>query len=331
MKLSGPLVGAGLVLAAAVVAVGASGAPGERMISTLDDDTATSVVSSTSSTPTTSTTSTTTTTSTTVAAPATTAPPAVAGSGVAVRGPAVQLTPTLPPPTTTIPRDSCPAGSLIRQVDTGGEQLVAFTFDDGPSLSNTRPIMQAFEARDMTATFFVVGQAARAYPSLMQEIVDRGFFLANHSISHQYSPSIIAREIAPMNRIIEAYTGTPTVYFRSPGLTQGSVIQSTLASLGMCNIFTSVDLRDWVSPRRSASQLCSSFSATLHPGMIVLLHDGGNYRPTTAAVPCMLDVATSRGYRVVSLGELLRSGQPKFGFSGDFSPRDAMVWEPSAE
>lgn len=206
-------------------------------------------------------------------------------------------------------------------MDTGWERLVSFTFDDGPSPANTRPIMSAFEARGATATFFVVGSIAREYPALMREIVDRGHDLANHSISHRYVVSVIASEIAPMNRLIEQYTGRWNPYFRSPGLTQGSLIQSTLRSLGMCNVFTSVDLRDWVSPRRSASQLCSSFSNTLHPGMIVLLHDGGSYRPTTQAVPCMLDVALSRGYRIVSLGELMRSGQPRFGFAHTFSPR----------
>jgi peptidoglycan/xylan/chitin deacetylase (PgdA/CDA1 family) len=177
-------------------------------------------------------------------------PAEVAGAPTAGRGSAIQATPTQPPPppTTLPPVDSCPAGSLIRSVDTYGERLVAFTFDDGPSPSNTRPIMSAFEARGAKATFFVVGTMAREYPSLMQEIVDRGHFLANHSITHRYSPSVIAREIAPMNRIIEQYTGKPTVYHRSPGLTQGSIIQSTLRSLGMCNVFTSIDLRDWVAP-----------------------------------------------------------------------------------
>jgi peptidoglycan/xylan/chitin deacetylase (PgdA/CDA1 family) len=44
------------------------------------------------------------------------------------------------------------------------------------------------------------------------------------------------------------------------------------------------------------------------PGMIVLLHDGGgSHGPTAAAVPCMLDTAIARGYRIVSLAELLNA------------------------
>ena len=38
--------------------------------------------------------------------------------------------------------------------------------------------------------------------------------------------------------------------------------------------------------------------------MIVLLHDGGSHRNTVDAVPCMLDVAISRGYTIVPAGHL---------------------------
>lgn len=250
----------------------------------------------------------------TLAPDGTTAPAEIGDPEVgAERGEAIQVSPTLPPPppTTTPPPQSCPPGSLIRSVDTGGRRLVAFTFDDGPSAANTRPIMSAFESRGLRATFFVIGRNVNNNPALTREIVRRGHHLANHTVTHSYSPSVIAREIGPANRIIESYTGRRTVFFRSPGLTQGAVIQSTLRSLGMCNVFTTVDHRDWTSPRRSASQLCSHFASTLHPGMIVLLHDGGGPRPTTQAVPCMLDVARSRGYQVVTLAELMRSGRPR--------------------
>jgi peptidoglycan-N-acetylglucosamine deacetylase len=261
--------------------------------------------------------------------PATTAPGGIVGVSPEVaarRGGRLQLTPTSPPPpsTTLPPLEPCQPGSLVRSVDTAGVPLVTFTFDDGPSPANTRPIMDAFSARGLTATFFVIGNNVREYPSIAREVADRGFLLANHTVTHRYTPSIIAREIGPMNDIIRPYTGRRPVYFRSPGLTQGSVIQSTLASYGMCNVFTSVDLRDWVSPRRSAGDLCSAFSRTLRPGMIVLLHDGGPRRPTTTAVPCMLDSALARGYRVVGLGELMASGRAVTGFAGT-GPRISLV------
>jgi peptidoglycan/xylan/chitin deacetylase (PgdA/CDA1 family) len=81
----------------------------------------------------------------------------------------------------------------------------------------------------------------------------------------------------------------------------------------MCNLSTDEVLGDHLEPRKSAAALCASFAYNLKPGMIVLLHDGGTHAPTAQAVPCMLDTALARGYRVVSLAELLNSGTPYEG------------------
>ena len=216
----------------------------------------------------------------------------------------VQLLPIPPRPTL------CAPGSLVRGVDVGSQKVMAFSFDDGPWPSNTQNIMSTFESHGLHATFFMIGNNVRNYPDIARDVVARGFEVANHSMTHQYSPSIIASEIGPTNDLIGRITGVKPELFRSPGLTEGRVIQDTLRSVGMCNVFDSIDLRDWVTPRRTSSELCSSFKATMHPGEIVLLHDGGSHRQTVDTVPCMLDAAIARGYQVVTVGELLLMGYP---------------------
>ena len=105
-------------------------------------------------------------------------------------------------------------------------------------------------------------------------------------------------------------TAVWTTYFRSPGLTPSSDIDQAVFRAVQCNISTDVNLGDWVSPRASASTLCSRFKNALHPGMIVLLHDGGSHQPTVDAVPCMLEHVRATGYTVVSLADLLARGTP---------------------
>lgn len=229
------------------------------------------------------------------------------------RGTAVQLTPPPPPPAPDwragwVP--GCTPGALIRGVDTGGRQMISFTFDDGPWPYNTDAVMDIFEARGLTATFFMIGINLRTYPDIGRQVVERGFAVGSHSITHRYTGVTLANEVGPMNSLIASILGVCTPYYRSPGLTQASCIQSALASAGQCNLFTTVDLGDWRSPRRSAAQLCGTFAATLHPGEIVLLHEGGSHAPTIAALPCMLDVALARGYEIVPLAQLLNSGTP---------------------
>ena len=254
------------------------------------------------------------------------APPAVdalgdaaAGSVTAGRGTALQQSATLPPPTgdsgewQTGSVPGCNPGQTMRGVNTGGKKIVTFTFDDGPDPRNTHAIMNEFERRGLTATFFMIGRNIREFPAAGREVVARGFAVGSHSVTHQYKPPIIASEVKPNNDIIESVLGVRTPYFRAPGLNEGPQIDAALRNAGMCGFSTDVDLHDYVSPRRPASQLCASFSAGLRPGTIVLLHDGGSHAPTVAAVPCMLDIALSRGYKVVGLEEFLNSGTPYTG------------------
>lgn len=235
-------------------------------------------------------------------------PGATDGMVGAARGPREQIRPLGPP---------CNAGELVRGVDTGGRLLVAFTFDDGPSPSYTRQVMDKFERRGLKATFFLVGSMIREFPDVAADIVKRGHEVANHTMTHPTGVvAKIAAQVRPTNDLIEQVTGVRPVLFRSPGLTTGAPIQRALADEGMCDVFTTVDYRDYKMPRRSAATLCASFSAMLHPGQFVLLHDGlPDHQNTVDAIDCMLDIAAARGYTVVTASELLRAGRRYSGYT----------------
>lgn len=219
---------------------------------------------------------------------------------IAVRGTRRQATPAPPPPMT------CAPGANVHTVDTGGVKLVAFGFDDGPWPDTTAAIMTQFERRGMRATFFMIGAHLVKYPDIGRSVVARGHEVGNHTLSHPYTQAGILGEIAPAADLIAAITGAFPRLFRSPGLTTGAQLRDGLAFFSMCNILTSISTGDAASPRPSAATICERFRNQLHPGGIVLAHDGGgNHDTTAAAVPCMLDYATQQGYRVVTISELL--------------------------
>ncbi len=243
----------------------------------------------------------------------------IGGPGV-VSNAAANLTKCVPPPpptttTTTQPRPPAPPkyarycrnGAPIRAVNTT-KRIVAFTFDDGPWPSHTANVMTTFERYGWRATFFMIGSNVRTYPDIARSVVQRGHLIANHSMTHVYTPSTIAAQVPTTRQLIFNTTGVWTTYFRSPGLTLSSTINNAVYANNSCNISTSVDLGDWRSPRASASTLCTRFRNSLHPGMIVLLHDGGSHQQTVNALPCMLDYVRAAGYRVVPLNELLNEG-----------------------
>ena len=233
-------------------------------------------------------------------------PPATA-TAAAARGPRFQLFALPPPPAL------CAAGAFIRGVDVGARKIIAFSFDDGPWPTYTQAVMSSFEQRGLRSTFFWIGDNVNRYPDIARDVVARGFEVGNHSQTHHYTASTIAREVPIANQTIRNITGEQPTLFRSPGLTQGESIQNALRDNGMCNIFTTVVLGDADLPRASAGTLCSRFANTVHAGEVVLLHDGGSHSQTVRAVPCMLDLALSRGYEIVTVGELLLAGTPYAG------------------
>jgi peptidoglycan/xylan/chitin deacetylase (PgdA/CDA1 family) len=203
----------------------------------------------------------------------------------------------------------------VRGVDTGGDPAVAFTFDDGPDPVISRQIMDVMAAHGATATFFLIGNSLGANVDVAREEVARGFAVGNHSLTHHVDVTMIADEVPKMNTMIHRLLGVDTPYFRAPGLTDARPIDAAFSASGQCEIATDVDIGDWHRVARPAADLCATFAATLHPGEIVLLHDGMYHAPTVAALPCMFDVLTARGYRVLSLEDLLADGTPYHGYA----------------
>lgn len=186
------------------------------------------------------------------------------------------------------------------------KKIVSFTFDDGPWPVNTKKIMNIFESFGLEgeATFFQVGNNIKQHKNISEEVAGRGYDIGNHSMSHRYAPSIIASEIEPTQELIENL-GVESKLFRSPGLTQGSVIQRKLATLGMVNVFTDYDIGDWTAPRISSKAITGRTVRSLHGGSIVLLHDGGDHENTVSAMPRILERTLKKGYQVVRLSKLL--------------------------
>ncbi len=201
----------------------------------------------------------------------------------------------------------CYSGAPVRGVNTR-TRVVTFTFDDGPWPIYTQQIMRDFERRGFRASFFMIGQNAQTYASIARDVARRGHEVANHTMTHRYSPSIIASEMQPAQRAIRQATNRRPHYFRAPGLTQSTIINAEVERLGLCNISTDYDLGDWTSPRVSAALLCERFRNSLRPGYIVLLHDGGSHANTAAAVPCMLDYLISQRYAVIPLHQMMQLG-----------------------
>ncbi len=178
---------------------------------------------------------------------------------------------------------------------------VALTFDDGPG-PHTRGILRALRRAHAHATFFVLGNQIRGRARLLRRELSLGNEVADHSWSHPALPSYT--QIRSTAVRIRRATGFRPCLFRPPYGTVNSRLVSDARRLGMRTIDWDVDPRDWSRP--GAGALANRVVNRVHPGAIVVMHDGGAGRgQTVAALPIILRRLRRRGYRAVTVTQLL--------------------------
>lgn len=103
------------------------------------------------------------------------------------------------------------------------QRVVYLTFDDGPK-KDTPELLSLLEELDVPATFFLVGLSVRAFPDYAKMIVDAGYAVGCHSMSHSYnrlkeSTDYVARDLARFTALMRE-TADPefaTDLYRFPG------------------------------------------------------------------------------------------------------------------
>jgi peptidoglycan/xylan/chitin deacetylase (PgdA/CDA1 family) len=183
---------------------------------------------------------------------------------------------------------------------------VAIGFDDGPA-ADTSAFLAMLERARARATFFMIGrQVSSAYRAdLLRELRD-GDVLGDHTFTH---PELtrsgnVRGQLQSTIAVIRELSGYTPCVFRPPyGAYDGSVV-ATARSLGLATVLWNVDPRDWALPGVGAIE--RTVLAQVQPGSIIISHDGGGPRgQTLAAYPSIIAALRGRGYRIVTIPELL--------------------------
>lgn len=186
-------------------------------------------------------------------------------------------------------------------------KVIALTFDDGPWPKYTAQTLDILKKNQVKGTFFVVGQMLQNYPDLGKRIVDEGHTIANHTWNHWYhyfNKQAAAFEIDRTSDLIYKTTGVKTTLFRPPGGKLHNGLAAYAKSKNYTVVMWSADSIDYKRP--SPPTLVSRVIGQSAPGGIVLMHDGGGNRSSTvAALPMMIKKYREKGYRFVTVPELL--------------------------
>ena len=211
----------------------------------------------------------------------------------------------------------CPSGGAPRpstQIIYGVSHtnMVALTFDDGPTPYTSPPILSFLEQTHTPATFFVLGEYARAYPWLIQREAADGFAIGVHTWDHPdmelLSPSARAYQFGATIQQLHAILGPGfcTWLWRPPYGAVNSGIVEQAGAFGLTTIYWNVDPQDWARP--GTMVIVNRVLSQVRPGSIILMHDGPAAREeTAAALPYILAGLHARGLVPVTLPTLLGS------------------------
>jgi peptidoglycan/xylan/chitin deacetylase (PgdA/CDA1 family) len=190
--------------------------------------------------------------------------------------------------------------------------FIAMTFDDGPSPGNTTRLLDILKQRNIKVTFFMIGPNVVAHPEIAQRVLAEGHEIGNHSWTHpqlsKLSDQRVTEEITKTQEAIKNACGfTPTLLRPPYGAITKRQREWIENQFGLSVILWSVDPLDWKRP--GASVITQRILIGAQSGAIILSHD--IHQQTVDAMPATLDALLAKGFKFVTVSQLIAMNHPK--------------------
>jgi peptidoglycan/xylan/chitin deacetylase (PgdA/CDA1 family) len=208
-----------------------------------------------------------------------------------------------------------PAGLLTTSINYRvhtSTPTVALTFDDGPSAKYTARILDILDDKNVRATFFLIGEHAKAFPDLARRAAQR-HEIGNHTWSHPnmglYEAPDVVHQLGRTERELTSIIGRRPTLFRPPyGAFSGA---TAMIATSMQYPITMWDI-EFNQHGDSAASNIDRLNYLAGPGSIILGHDGGtlNCEVVVEALPGLIDRLRARGIGFATVSQLLTLPPP---------------------
>lgn len=196
------------------------------------------------------------------------------------------------------------------------EKVAAITFDDGPSPVWTPVILDALKKSETKATFFMIGEHVEKYPEIARRVAAEGHEIGIHSYHHGnflfYDKYEVREDIIKCAAIIREVTGESPRLFRPPKAWLSKREKKKIKEMGYTVVLWSLNSKDWVN--FDDKYMVRYLVKNIHPGAIILFHDSGGFFKTEEGnrietlntIPRLAEKLREKGYRFVTISELLK-------------------------
>lgn len=181
------------------------------------------------------------------------------------------------------------------------EKVIYLTFDEGYEYGCTPDILATLKEKDVQAVFFVTKPYVEGDPELVQQMIDDGHEVGNHSVTHPSAglPSETVEqqqnEITENHQYVKDNFGYDMHLFRYPA---GKFSEQSLAIINNLNyksLFWSFAYLDYdVENQPDEAESLQKLVDHLHPGAIFLLH--AESWTNTHILGNFIDQARAAGY-----------------------------------
>ena len=179
-------------------------------------------------------------------------------------------------------------------------KVVYLTFDDGPIPDITPWVLDLLDKYNIKATFFCVGDNVRKYPSIFQELKDRGHQVGNHTFNHLQG--IKTSNEVYIENVDKADTFIQSKLFRPP---HGHIKRSQYKCLKEKYkiVMWDVVTRDY-SKHMTANGVFNVVKKHARNGSIIVFHDSlKSESRMKLALPLSIEWLLEQGYEFKPLNE----------------------------
>lgn len=181
------------------------------------------------------------------------------------------------------------------------KKVIALTFDDGPSNKPTKKILKALKKNNGHATFFVLGERVQYYPSIIQQTIEEGHEIGNHSWDHPLLTKMkkkkALKEFQDTDDLIKEITGRESTLIRPP---YGAIQNELKKELDKEIVLWTIDPEDWKQPTKK--KIVEKVMKEAKDESIILLHD--IYDKSADAAVEIIEKLTKEGYQLVTISQL---------------------------
>jgi peptidoglycan/xylan/chitin deacetylase (PgdA/CDA1 family) len=197
----------------------------------------------------------------------------------------------------------------------GTARVVALTFDTGANAAGLASIESTLREKNVRASFFLTGTWVRDFPAQANLIVQDGFAVGDHSMTHPYVTQLTDAQVnaevqGAQQAILRANGADTRPLFRFPYGDVNSRVIADVNGLGYVAVRWTVDSLGWegTSGGQTVQKVTDRVLAAAQPGEIALMHLGSNPDDGTtldaAALPAIITGLRARGYSFVTLQAL---------------------------